>query len=384
MANLQSFFTNTKTFVVSLVLLAGVFSFAVPVLAQNEELAIPSQEFMRGRVLEIVEEQPQIESGFDFEAQQTVLIELLSGSVKGEVITLDYIFSSLSFEEQKLNQGDKIVVALVESEGSARQFYVMDSYRLPGVFVIVLIFAALACVLGRLKGAGALVGLAVSIGVIMLLTVPWIIKGGNPLTASLVGAVIIAIATMILAHGVSKRTGLALGATLFTLGLAVLAAMGAVAIVGLSGSGTEEAVFLQIGYLTGLDLQGLLLGAIVIGALGVLDDVTTAQVAAVEEIHRADKRLSGWELYRRGLSVGREHIASLVNTLILAYVGASFPLFLLFAMPDHPPIWVIVNGENIVEEIVRALVGGSALMLAVPIATAFAALTFGYRKQTRV
>jgi uncharacterized membrane protein len=154
----------------------------------------------------------------------------------------------------------------------------------------------------------------------------------------------------------------------------------AVAVTSLSGAGTEEAVYLQLSYLPELNLAGLLLGGIIIGTLGVLDDVTTAQVAAVEEISLANRSLSVAELYKRGLSVGREHIAALVNTLVLAYAGAAFPLFLLFALPDHPPLWVILNGENIIEEVVRALVGGSSLMLAVPIATALAAAVFGSKK----
>jgi uncharacterized membrane protein len=116
---------------------------------------------------------------------------------------------------------------------------------------------------------------------------------------------------------------------------------------------------------------------VIIGALGVLDDVTTAQVAAIEEISLANPALGVSDLYTRGLSVGREHIAALVNTLALAYAGASFPLFLLFVLPDRPPLWVILNNENILEEVLRALVGGASLMLAVPIATILAASVFG-------
>ncbi len=382
MASQPTFFINTKYAIFSVLVMFGLAA-GLAARAQDTSVTAPEQEFMRGKVIDITDEQRQISDGFDFEAQQTALIELRTGSQKGQVVTVDYIFSSLNFDELKLSKGDRVVMAMVTSEGFAPQFYVMDSYRLPWVLVLTVIFAGLACLLGRRKGAGALLGLGLSIAVIMLVTVPWIIRGGNPLTASLVGALIIAVASMLLAHGTSRRTLLALGATLGTLIMAVVLALLSVYSVGLSGSGTEEAIFLQIGYLSGLNLRGLLLGAIIIGTLGVLDDVTTAQVAAIEEIHKADKRLSGWELYRRGLSVGREHIASLVNTLILAYVGAAFPLFLLFAMPDHPPIWVIVNGENIVEEIVRALVGGAALMLAVPVSTAIAAFAFG-RKTRRV
>ncbi len=175
----------------------------------------------------------------------------------------------------------------------------------------------------------------------------------------------------------NKRSGIALGSTLITLVGAVIFSVVAVMLAKLSGSGTEEAIYLQIGSLPSLNLQGLLLGGMIIGTLGVLDDVTTAQVAAVEEIGIADVSLTRKELYKRGLRVGREHIASLVNTLALAYAGASFPLFLLFALEGGPPLWVVLNAEYVMEEVVRAIVGGASLVIAVPISTFAAAWYFG-------
>ncbi|HYC80108.1 MAG TPA: YibE/F family protein, partial [Candidatus Binatia bacterium] len=129
-----------------------------------------------------------------------------------------------------------------------------------------------------------------------------------------------------------------------------------------------------------LNLRGLLLGGIILGVLGVLDDITTAQSAAVYEIRRANPALPFKELYSRGLSIGREHISSLVNTLFLAYAGASLPLFLFFTAGDHPqPFWVTLNSEFIAEELIRTLVGSVALMLAVPITTFLAAYYFSRR-----
>ncbi len=154
----------------------------------------------------------------------------------------------------------------------------------------------------------------------------------------------------------------------------------AVWLAKLSGSGTEEAVYLQLGSLPSLSLRGLLLGGMIIGTLGVLDDVTTTQVSTVEEISIADSSLTRKELYRRGLRVGKEHIASLVNTLALAYAGASFPLFLLFAIQGGPPLWIILNAEYVMEEVVRAVVCGAALVIAVPISTVAAAWFYGKRE----
>ena len=142
-------------------------------------------------------------------------------------------------------------------------------------------------------------------------------------------------------------------------------------------------MFIQTGELSAVNLRGLLLGGIIIGALGVLDDITTAQTAAIDEISKANPRLGFRELYRSGTSIGREHIASLINTLALAYAGASLPILLLFSINEEMPMWTILNSEFMAEEIVRTLVGSSALLLAVPISTYLAARAFAHGKHTR-
>ncbi len=274
--------------------------------------------------------------------------------------------------------GDQVIISTVDYGGEI-SYVVTDALRLPDVALVVLLFVAIACWFGRRHGAMSLIGLGISAAILVFGVAPAILAGYDPLIVSTCGGAVILVVSLLIAHGVNRRTLVALAATLLTLLIAVILAITAVDLIGLSGAGTEEAIFLQVGAVAGLSLRGVLLGGMVIGVLGVLDDVTTAQSAAVEEIARADKALSAGELYRRGLSVGREHIASLVNTLALAYAGASFPLFILLTMEDGPPWWVVLNSEALVEEIVRALVGGASLILAVPIATFIAARVFAKR-----
>jgi uncharacterized membrane protein len=198
------------------------------------------------------------------------------------------------------------------------------------------------------------------------------------------GAAVIAVISIFVAHGHTQRTWLALTSTLLTLLGTVAVAGLAVLFAKLSGAASEEAYYIQVGQFENLDLRGLLFGAIIIGTLGVLDDVTTSQVAAIEEIHKANGSLSVTELYHRGMSVGREHIAALVNTLALAYAGASFPLFLLVAAFPTQPLWVTLNSQIIIEEVIRTLVGSSALVLAVPLSSLLAAIVFGREKPAAV
>jgi uncharacterized membrane protein len=264
---------------------------------------------------------------------------------------------------------------MVEGEPA---YYISDEYRLGPLALIFAAFFGLAVLFGRLKGFTSALGMLFSVAVIGLFVVPRIAAGSDPLAVTLVGSLVIAVVSLLVAHGLNRRTAVALVATVLTLGAAAALAYAFVEFASLMGLGSEEAGYLQLVGLDRINLKGLLLGGIIIGTLGVLDDVTTAQSAAVEEIGRADPTLGPAELYRRGISIGGEHIASLVNTLVLAYAGASLPLFLLFtAGIASQPWWVVLNSEFIAEEVVRTLVGSSALILAVPLSTAIAARVFG-------
>ena len=204
---------------------------------------------------------------------------------------------------------------------------------------------------------------------------PNIVNGSNPIIVFIVGGFLITFFSIYLGHGFNRRTSIAVLSTIITLVISIILSILAVNWAQLFGLGSEEAFLLQVGDLSGINLKGLLLGGMIIGILGVLDDITTAQSAAVEEIYRANPKLNKKELLKRGLSVGHEHIISLVNTLVLAYAGVSFPLLLLFSQ-SYTPTWVLLNSENIVEEIVRTLVGSSALVIAVPITTYLAVIFF--------
>jgi uncharacterized membrane protein len=195
----------------------------------------------------------------------------------------------------------------------------------------------------------------------------------NPLIVSIVASCMIVLVSIYLAHGFNRRTTVAVVSTLVTVMVAIGAAQLFVHWVGLSGGGSQESYHLLASQVGFINLKGLLLGGIIIGALGILDDITTGQAAAVQEIWRANSTLSRRDLFGRGLRVGKEHIISLVNTLALAYIGASLPAILLFAVYERP-WWVIANTESIAEEIIRTIVGSAALVVAVPITTLLAVM----------
>lgn len=306
------------------------------------------------------------------EPYQDVLIKLTSGPEAGREMQLDYRDFSANAPEQKLAAGDRVVVTRSVA-GDLVQYYIADRYRLPSLGWLLVAFLVLGVAVGRRRGATAILGLAASIAAIAWIIVPALAAGRSPVLVGLAGAVGIAAVALYLAHGFSRQTTVALAGTVITLSLAAGAANLSVGAAHLLGLGNETAYFLQFTEFSGINLRGLLLAGILIGTLGVLDDITTAQAAVVAELRHANPSLSRGELYRRALRVGHEHVASLVNTLALAYAGASLPLFLfLISGSSGAPLWVTVNSEMIAEEVVRTLVGSAALILAVPITTALA------------
>ncbi len=353
---------NKKAAVWAGVILAALFFGAAFAQQTYEPLppeAFPPDQFYKAEALELFDDK--------------VRLQILSGVEQGREMVLENNSLFYNLEEQKIKQGE-VLVLIKNQVLDEVNYYIADKYRLPAIMVIFILFFGLTALTAGSRGLTSFLGLVFSIAILAVFVVPKILAGYNPLFISLVGSVAIVLISLYLAHGFNKRTSIALLSTLLTLGVAAVLAVAFVYFSKLFGTGSEEAFYLQISSVENLNLRGLLLGAIIIGALGVLDDVTTSQTAVVEEIKKANRTLPFGELYKRGLNVGREHITALVNTLALAYAGASLPLFLLFSINEsRRPLWVILNDQIVAEEIIRTLVGSTALLFAIPITTFLAA-----------
>ncbi len=310
-----------------------------------------------------------------------VSVLLLTGMDTGTTtqITSQSGDSSVKNSYLQVVPGEKVLLAKDDmSRSGGESYYITDRFRLPAILFIILLFVAVAVLFGRLRGFTSIVGFGISVGVLGWYVVPQILEGTDPLTACLIGAAGIALVSLYLAHGFNTRTTLALCGTLIALAVSALLAILFVSASRLVGLATEESFAVAIGNGTSLSLRGILLGGIIIGTLGVLDDVTIGQSATVAELNDANPTLGFRELYRRGMSVGREHIASLINTLFLAYAGVALPIILyIAAFQSKIPLWLTVNGEPIAEEIVRTMVGSIGIIFAVPITTVLAAYYYG-------
>ena len=266
-----------------------------------------------------------------------------------------------------LAEGDVVFLAVVVSEEDGETTYqYADRDRLPLLVGLSVVFAAVVIGLGRLRGIAALVGLLFSIGILLWFILPAVLAGEDAVLVALVGGGAIALISLYLAHGYNPLTHVAaigaFAALVLTTGLSWLV----VEVANFSGLVSEESFFLLA--IPDLDLNGLLLAGIVLGAIGALDDVTVTQASAVWEVHGANPALDSSHLFQSGLRVGRDHIVSTVNTLLLAYAGASLPLLVFFALADQS-FGFIASSEIVALEIVRTLVGSIGLVAAVPVTT---------------
>ena len=299
----------------------------------------------------------------------TLRIEVLEGPDDGRVIELeDYDAGRVGYEV-----GEVLVLVYTPDAEPGFEYRVADRQRKPALLWLAVLFAVAVVVLGRLRGVAALGGLAVSLVVLLAFTVPALLDGTSPVLVALVTSSAIAFCAIYLAHGVGAMSTVALLGTLSSLALTVALAALFTDLARIDLLFSEEAAFLRFGEAQ-VDLRGLFLAGVIIGALGALDDVTVTQASAIWELRAANAESSVRGLYRAGLRIGRDHVASTVNTLLLAYVGASLPLLLLFSVLDQP-LGDVANGELVAAEIVRTLVGSIGLVAAVPLTTWLAAVT---------
>ncbi|MFD7131065.1 YibE/F family protein [Streptomyces sp. NPDC059894] len=275
-------------------------------------------------------------------------------------------------QSRQLHEGQKVVVAYEPSAPKDLQYSVTDVNRRVPLAVLAAIFAVAVVLVGRLRGVMALVALAMSFLILNFFILPAILQGSNPLAVAVVGASAIMLIALYLCHGLSARTSVAVLGTLISLLLIGFLGSWFIDWAALTGN-TDDNTGLIHGLYPSIDMSGLLLAGIIIGSLGVLDDVTVTQTSAVWELHEANPSM-GWRgLYRAGIRIGRDHIASVVNTLVLAYAGAALPLLLLFSIAQSS-VGTVANSELVAEEIVRTLVGSIGLVASVPVTTALAAL----------
>ena len=321
-----------------------------------------------GMVVRVLEEHTEAS---DRGPQHTRTLEV---AVDGRVVTVQEATVEGDASLVPPQPGDGVLLQSTVGADGQPAYYIVDHARTRTLWLVTALFAVLVVFVGRWYGLRSLLSLAVTYLILMRFIIPGILAGYSPLLVSVVGGVGIMASTLVLAHGFDRKSAAAIGGTALALVLIVVLsqiAIIAAKLTGLVGNDEASTVFVLFG--GAIDARGLLLSGILIGALGALDDVTMTQASAVFELRDANPVLQGRALYDRGMRIGRDHIASIVNTLVLAYAGASMPLLVILASQTEG-IGTLLNREFLASEIVRTAVGSIGIVAAVPITTAIAAM----------
>ncbi len=338
----------------------------LPIMVGAQELHQDLQEILPAEVLEIIDEYERDITGTEAMATvQEVRVVLKDGERKGEVVRFEN-------ELVPLRVGDKIFVHHMKAVGGEEYFSYADFERRPTLLIISGLFVVMLLAFSGWQGVRALLSLGGSVAAILFLLVPALLAGYNPAVASVLIAGAVLSLVLFGTHGFNARTAIAFGGTFGAVVVTCLVAWISSHTMRLTGFSADAAVYLNFATNGKLDLSGLLLGSIIIGILGVLDDVSITQASVVEELKRANAKLGFKALYQRAIKVGKDHIGSLVNTLALAYVGVSLPLILLYANAQSS-VWQVLNQEVVAAELLRIIVGSIGLILAVPLTTLVAA-----------
>jgi uncharacterized membrane protein len=331
---------------------------------------------------------------------QFLIVEITTGPEAGKFTQLEL---SVDPPQVQFSEGDRIILnrlsvcssdnpdtAILQTPECTQELdpaVARDSYsytdfdRDSSMALLLVLFVAAVLLIGRWQGLKSLISLAISLWVIVQFVVPAVFEGRNPVWVSIIGASLVLLLALYLTHGVTARTTAALVGTYGALLLTALLATIFANLGNFTGATSEDATFIQA--LQGdLNLRGLLLGGIIIGAIGVLDDVTVTQSSAVSELHAANPSMNRLQLYRSAMNIGRDHVGSAVNTLALAYAGAAMPLLLVFTVFNRGLVRTVTN-EIVAQEVLRTMVGSMGLIASVPLTTAFAAwiVTYGRANQ---
>lgn len=340
----------------------------------EDQVAGIGGETLEGTVTELLP-LPTPSDGEEGGAQplQRARISITRGSQAGQSVDVDYGDRMILAEDSLLRVGDRVLLEYSAGGPYGDTYSVSDFVRLPGLLILAALFALATVAVGSWVGFRALISVGVNILAFAALIVPGILAGHDPILVAVTGSVLLVAASLYLIYQWRWKTHVAMISItislLFAGGLAIVVA----GLTRLTGLGTEDAAMLLGTVGPALNVRGLLLAGILVGAVGVLDDVAVGQASAAFELKAANPALDWRQVFRHSMVIGRDHIASMVNTLLLAYVGAALPLFLLLST-QRLPLAQTLNREFLAEEIVRTLVGSIALIAAVPITSLLAAL----------
>lgn len=363
---------KNRSWLFPFLLLVGTLSYALLTQVQlpGDGFSTFGADTVRAEVLQIIDE-GEIDLGGNLQTYQIARVNILEGQYAGIPMEIDYGKRQVRSDDYLMAPGDKILVSISKTPDNVVNAYFVDYVRTTPILWLTVIFAIAIILISSWKGIRALLSMAFSLYIIIGYIIPHILIGEDPLRVSIIGSIILLAVSLYLTYGWTLKTHAAVISMILVLILTGALSGLFVVFAKLNGTGDENVMFLMQLMETPINLRGLLLGGMIIGALGVLDDLVTTQASAVFELHHANPALGFRGLYNSAMRIGQDHVAATVNTLVLAYAGASLPMLLMFSL-GRGDYGYLVNFSFIAEEIVRTLVGSLGLIAAVPLTTTIA------------
>ena len=351
--------------------------FPILVFAQNETEIQPTYDHVfKAKIIKIIEEKIIERQDGSKALQQNLLLLGLEKEWKDKEIKHLGISDLDVASANTYKVGDKVMVSEVKNLYGNTDYYITDLVRSGYLFWLAFLFSVIIIIIGKKKGIKSLISLIVSFFIIIKFIIPKIMNGSNPLLVGIFGALIILAIIIYITEGWNKKSHIAVVSVFFSLIATFILSWFFTNLTRLTGLAQEEATFLLGTNNGAMDFRGLLLTGILIGAVGVLDDVIVGQVESVRQLRQANPNLTNRQIFKSAYEVGNTHLGAIVNTLFLTYAGASLPLLLLFYMNPAGTISFtqVINNEMIATEIVRTLVGSIGVALSMPISTFLATI----------
>jgi uncharacterized membrane protein len=324
-------------------------------------------------VVDDILEEGEITLGEVTQPYQILLVTVNKGEYKGKSFKIEYGTRQILNDMTHIEEGDRILITVSSAPDGTLTTHFTDFYRRNSLVILFGVFVVVSVLISGWKGIRSIIGILLSLAVIILIILPGIQEGKDPLAVSIFGTIFFVAFSLYIVYGWNVKTHAAVLGSLLALGITGVLSYIFVNHARLTGYGDENMFYISQLTQNTLNVRSLLLAGILIGTLGVLDDLVIAQASSVFELYRNNPGQSFKTLFKSAMNIGQDHIAATVNTLVLAYAGASLPMLLLFSF-RNVDYGLAINLEFIAEEFVRTMVGSLGLFAAVPITTVLASL----------
>ena len=375
-----------KKVIKNIIFATFLFSLLIPVSARaqgdNQEF---QENIFKAEVIEILEEKTVEFNDENKQTQQNLKLKGLEADYKDKEMVFEGIGNLEVLNAQTYELGDKVLVAHNQSPSGEDFYYIVEAVRTSSIWYLLALFIAILLIVGKWKGFRSLVVLSFTFFIIISFIIPKILAGANPLMVTILGSLLILLVIIYVTEGIKIKSHLAVASIFASLVITIFISWLFVNLAQLTGAASEDILFLFNIEGATINLKGLLLAGIIIGALGVLDDAVISQISTAKEIASSNLSYRFKEIFAKTYRVGVSHIASMTNTLFLAYAGVSLPLLILFISGESPfnSIEQIINTELIATEIIRTLSGTIGLIFSVPVATFLAAWYYGKENENK-